>query len=496
MLMVQPDPAIGVAEVVGFRAELYGCLTGWGDALFELSDAMLCASGPVNSVPHLSLEGCFRRSHGSLYKALERGQIDVDELRVTLVAHRPEGWPEIFAVDASTWERCDAETSPGRGFYYHASRHSAGQPIVAGWSYQWISQLDWAADSWTAPLDARRIPPTVDTTDATVAQIRELVDLLGDTDQVPMFVFDAGYDPIALGYELCDMRAQVLVRIRDDRVFYTDPPPRREGSAGRPRRHGDRFALADPTTWHAPDDQLVVEHPRYGTVTVTARSGLHPRLGRRGHWTGHERPPIVARHRHPRRSRASAQAHRPRQEDPLAVVVGTRQARPRRLLPRLPTPLRPRTHLPVRQEHPGLDRPTGAHPRAGRPLDVAAHRRLHPAQARPRTRRRPPPALGTSPRALPAHPRTRPARFSWTSAHTGHPSQSTKIRRRRPRTPQRQPIAAQNPLPRDQEERLRFKRKLREPSGWRRTFGYERSSHALAVSRLSGPRGTLRMGSV
>jgi hypothetical protein len=100
----------------------------------------------------------FRRSHGSLYKALAAGRIDAEALRGALVTHRPAGWPLVFAVDASAWPRCDAETSPERGFYYSASRHSAGQPIVAGWSYQWIAGLDWAADSWTAPLDARAHP--------------------------------------------------------------------------------------------------------------------------------------------------------------------------------------------------------------------------------------------------------------------------------------------------------------------------------------------------
>ena len=44
----------------------------------------------------------------------------------------PADWPLVFAVDASTWDRCDAECSPERGFYYSASKHSAGQPIVAG----------------------------------------------------------------------------------------------------------------------------------------------------------------------------------------------------------------------------------------------------------------------------------------------------------------------------------------------------------------------------
>jgi len=42
------------------------------------------------------------RSHGSLYKALERGDIDPDVLRGLLIANRPEGWPPVFAVDAST----------------------------------------------------------------------------------------------------------------------------------------------------------------------------------------------------------------------------------------------------------------------------------------------------------------------------------------------------------------------------------------------------------
>lgn len=284
----------GQQQLRAFRAGFYGCLTGWADAAFELCDALLCASGPVTSVPALSLEPAFRRGHGSLYKALDRGDLDSDALRRLLVANRPADWPPIFAVDASSWARCDAETSPERGFYYSASKHSAGQPIVAGWSYQWITQLDWAMDSWTAPLDAMRIAPGTDATTATVAQVRRLVELLPDDGPVPMFVFDAGYDPAALSHDLADTRAQVVVRIRDDRVFYTDPAPPEPGRAGRPHRHGKRFGCADdPAGWPEPERQLTGTDPRYGTVTVQAWSGLHPRLGRRGHWAGHDKAPIV-----------------------------------------------------------------------------------------------------------------------------------------------------------------------------------------------------------
>jgi hypothetical protein len=132
MNIVPTPPTATAAALTDFRQAFYATLDGWADTLFELTDATLCACAPVGSVPHLSLEPCFRRSHGSLYKSLANGGIDRDALRRELVERRPKDWPAVFAVDASTWDRCDAETSPERGFYYHASKHSAGQPIVAG----------------------------------------------------------------------------------------------------------------------------------------------------------------------------------------------------------------------------------------------------------------------------------------------------------------------------------------------------------------------------
>jgi len=280
-----------------FRSDLYGCMTRWSDALFELCDAALCSPSPVGSVPSLSLEPVFRRGHGSLYRALTDGRIDDDRLRRLLIDNLPAEWPLVFAVDASTWDRCDAECSPERGFYYSASKHSAGQPIVAGWNYQWISQLCFTPDSWTAPCDTMRIPPTANATNATVDQVRRLVDLLPADREVPMFVFDAGYDPIAISYELADTRTQILCRIRDDRVFHHPAPPRPDrppDTGGRPPRHGPRHMCSDPATWSEPSDHLVADDPRYGCVTVTAWADLHPRLSGRGHWIDHDVLPIVA----------------------------------------------------------------------------------------------------------------------------------------------------------------------------------------------------------
>ena len=196
------------------------------------------------------------------------------------------GGQPIYAVDVTTWPRCDAECSPERGLYYHPSRHSAGQPIVAGWAFQWICQLGFARDSWTAPVDARRLHPAEDT-----GQVRALLGRLGAGGPVPWFVFDAGYDSAQLSLDLADAQVAVLVRLRADRCFYADPPPRAPGSTGRPRRHGGKFAFADPATWPVPTATLVCEDDQYGTVTVAAWAGLHPKQHRHpGHGSGGPRP--------------------------------------------------------------------------------------------------------------------------------------------------------------------------------------------------------------
>lgn len=268
----------------GFRDEAFECLGRRRDALFELVDGLLVAES-MPSLPHLSLLPIHRRRWGSVYAALAVGEVDAERIAEVLAAQRPGGEPPVFAVDASTWARCDAECSPGRGFYYSPTRHSAGQPIVAGWCYSWIAQLSFTRDSWTAPIDARRVPAGADIGQVTAAQVRAVTGRLALGGAVPLFVFDAGYDPIALTADLADLAVMILVRIRSDRVFYAAAAPPAPGQIGRPRRHGARFGCADPTSWPTPDQTLDADDEQYGRVQVACWSGLHPKLAGRGRWT-------------------------------------------------------------------------------------------------------------------------------------------------------------------------------------------------------------------
>jgi hypothetical protein len=267
----------GQSELRRFRNGFYDCLTRWPDALFEAVDG-LCCPVPVDGVAHLSVASSARRGHGSLYAALAEGAIDVDLLRDVLAAARPVSWTPDFAIDATTWPRCDAECSPGRGFYYCASRHSAGQPIVAGWCYQVVVGLSQTSDSWTAPVDARRHTVGENLNSVAVAQIRGLLPRLAGLRTVALFAFDAGYDPVQLTVGLTDRHAQIVVRIRDDRVFYRPAPTaRRDGRPGRRPRHGDRFSCKDPATHPAPDLGYECDDDQYGHVQVAAWHRLHPK---------------------------------------------------------------------------------------------------------------------------------------------------------------------------------------------------------------------------
>ncbi len=281
----------------GFRAELYALLQRRADALFELTDAILTA-GSVPSPVHLSLASVHRRSWSSLYAALSQGRIGVESVR-DLLAEQPfddgllEEHPAVYAVDTSSWPRCDAESSPERGYYYHPSRHSAGQPIVAGWAYQLVAQLGFIRDSWTAPVDARRVKPDEDANDAAVEQVRMLVTRLPQRGEASLFVFDAGYDPVRLQKGLEGYPARILVRLHSSRTFYADAPTPEHRPVGRPFVHGKKFDFKDPNTWHEPSAEHISEEAGYGKVRARAWSGLHPKTRRAQERYGSESACVV-----------------------------------------------------------------------------------------------------------------------------------------------------------------------------------------------------------
>jgi hypothetical protein len=199
-----------------FRHHIYTTFGCRRDALAEILDALLTT--PIIEHPvHLSLASGFQRRWGSIYDALNAGTVSLPRLERLVAEESWETTTAWYAVDESRWPRCDAETSPQRGYYHHHTRQSHGQPIVAGWNYSWLAQLPERCSSWTAPLRVRRIQPGENVNQVAAEQIRSFLRQAETDKPRPIFTFDAGYEPVQLGVALTGLDVSALVRLRSGR---------------------------------------------------------------------------------------------------------------------------------------------------------------------------------------------------------------------------------------------------------------------------------------
>ncbi|QCX82419.1 Transposase DDE domain protein (plasmid) [Streptomyces sp. YIM 121038] len=284
-----------------FRAELYASLTSRADSLFELTDAMLCADGPVKTLVGLALAPEHQRGHGALYAGLNQGRLDVDRLRRALVSvplPKAADGRLVLAVDVTPWLRPDADTAPDRCFCHTYGYGDNKHQMIPGWPYSVIAALETGRTSWTAVLDAVRLGPGADVAAVTTSQIREVVERLitagqwreGDPDV--LVVVDAGYDAPRLAHLLAGLPVEILGRLRSDRVMRRPAPSRKEFHqanplGGRPPKHGGEFVFGDPATWGTEQAITITDTRLYGKATARAWDRLHPRLTRRCAWIDH-----------------------------------------------------------------------------------------------------------------------------------------------------------------------------------------------------------------
>ncbi len=110
-----------------------------------------------------------------------------------------------------------------------------------------VARLGFERDSWVTSIDARRVQPEEDSGKVAAEQVRSLLRRLPARASSPLFVFDAGYDPVRLQLDLEGCCVQLLVRLSSGRVFYADPERPAKRSIGR-----DLTATARSSTSRTP----------------------------------------------------------------------------------------------------------------------------------------------------------------------------------------------------------------------------------------------------
>ncbi len=430
-------------ELVSFREEFYRCLSARSDAVFELTDALLCSGDPVTTLVDLSLTPEHRRGHGALYDGLNCGRVDIGRLRRAVGAlplPRSSDGRIVLAIDISPWLRPDAPTSSQRAFCHVYGRGKNQAQLIPGWPYSFVAALEVGRTSWTAVLDAVRLRPDDDETTVTTAQVREVVGRLqsaghwrdGDPDIV--LVFDAGYELARMAFLLADLPVQVLGRMRSDRVLHF--PRAAAGSNRAPTPARCRIQIRRP-----PDLARTRQQHRYRhrPLRNSRHCGLES-VAPEDHspWIV-GRPPGTAadRRRHGDPADGRSPARRPASQTGVALVLtsgcGHRRYRP--IVADVSAALRYRAHVPVVQADVGLDRPEDPQPRGGRPMDLDRPGCAHPTPARPAARRRPTPSVGTTRPTATVDAGPRPSRVSAHPRDHAQSCQCTETQSTRSRTP-------------------------------------------------------------
>ena len=228
-----------------FRREVCQSFEQRADAGLDLIDSL--TSAPVVESPvGLSESPMFRREFSSVYDALKSGRIAYRRLRQVLFRHQPAetetiaGY-EVYAVDCTKDPAPEAETLPDRG----QSKQGRYAPTEVGHVYSWLVRLVANGTSWCMPLDVRRVP--TENTDSQVGSDQVETLATQDSSRHKVVVADTLYCNAAfLSVFMCLQSVYALVRIRSNRVLYEEPPERKPGQRGRPRKHGDKFKLSAP----------------------------------------------------------------------------------------------------------------------------------------------------------------------------------------------------------------------------------------------------------
>ena len=264
-------------KLIEFRQAVYDHgLTRFADAQFDLMDALLL-SPPIRSFPELSLSHAFRRQWHSAYAAIEEGEQDREWLEPYFIQQIPNQGPQIFSLDGTSWLQPAAKTLPDRQYVYSPTKMLNSRSIGIGQPY---SVLAWAPErhsSWAPSLSVRRVSSEQTDVEVGVEQVELLCRQRPEEMKKDLYliVADAKYGNHRFLGPLQKEPCGVLVRMRRDRVLYSEPGA--YSGKGRPRVHGDRFAFKESEPWGKPDEMVELKDGRWGTVRLRRWDCLHAR---------------------------------------------------------------------------------------------------------------------------------------------------------------------------------------------------------------------------
>lgn len=250
-----------------FRQAAYDLLVKAKDATFELMDAVMTTRN-ASCLAEFSLNPLFNRQWPSVYEALQDTRPERKKLMLLYLEQlQKEALPTehiLVAIDRTAWGRPDAKTLQDRTHEYHRG-------VTIGQGYSTIAWIPEARGSWALPLLHERISSG----SSPILQAASQLKLVCEHSVNPVLaVLDREYGNATWVLAQADIQADCLMRVRKNACFWSAPPA--YSGRGRPRKHGSKMRLNDPTTWLKADSAIEIDsHPELGPVRVSQWLDLH-----------------------------------------------------------------------------------------------------------------------------------------------------------------------------------------------------------------------------
>ena len=250
-----------------FRQAAYELLVLAKDATFELMDAVMTTRNAA-CLAEFSLSPLFNRQWPSVYEALQDSRPDRKKLMMLYLQQLEQQVPAtehvLVAIDHTAWGRPEAKTLKDR-------THEYQQGVMIGQGYSTIAWIPEAQGSWALPLLHERISSWSSPIEKAASQLK----LVCEQSINPVLaVLDREYGNASWVLAQADIQADCLMRVRKNACLWSAPPT--YSGRGRPRKHGQKMRLSDPTTWLQADNVIEIdEHSQLGQVRVRQWLDLH-----------------------------------------------------------------------------------------------------------------------------------------------------------------------------------------------------------------------------
>jgi hypothetical protein len=188
------------------------------------------------------------------------------------IAQIPPSEPIVLAGDHTSWSRPYAKTLQERT-YEHSPSQLGGRPVTVGYGYTTLAWIPEERGSWAVPFLHERIT-SWDTPIAMAAQ--QLSRVSSHLPSRAISLWDSEYGCAPFINQTASVPVDKLMRLRSNLCLWCTPGAY-EGR-GRPKVHGDKFKLNEPTTWSSPTQQVEIDDPDLGQLRVRVWHNYHFRL--------------------------------------------------------------------------------------------------------------------------------------------------------------------------------------------------------------------------